>query len=190
MTTDAGELARRGIDVQPTAEETVYVRTGPDAVEISVYFDADMLARVGAGHESAFVGLNDFCLIAEGVSHFVFLVERAGQARQTTAFEMELQAEVDKFLLLTGVDGDPSATRAEEIHARLFNTAALRGGLEASAIARYGDANRYAARYCRYLQRLTRESSAAQQTIDVELRRFYHLPLAEKIQRIESRPSG
>jgi hypothetical protein len=191
LTTDIGDLESLGIDTDSIAEETVYVRSGPEAIEISLYLDPATLARLAASNGPQYAtGLNDYCLVAEGVSHFVFLVERACQSRQTTAFELELQAEIDKYLLLAGVCAEPSEELAHDIFTRLFNAAALRDGLDAAAAGRYGDANRYAARYCRYLRRLGRDSSTLQRTMDEELRHFYHLPLAEKVQRIESRPGA
>jgi len=42
--------------------------------------------------------LQDFLLAVEGVSHFVYLVHRARQARPVSAVELELQAEVETAL--------------------------------------------------------------------------------------------
>ena len=44
--------------------------------------------------------LDGLCQIIEGVSHFVYLVERARAQRTATQLELEMQAEVDKWLLL------------------------------------------------------------------------------------------
>jgi hypothetical protein len=189
LTTDLDGLRQFGVDPESRVGETVFVRGGTDSIEISVYVSPKTLSRLAASNEShATAGLNDYCLAAEGVSHFMFLVERAGKCRQTTAFELELQAEIDKYLLLIEACGEPSEGQARELHARLFDSASLREGLDAAAIERYGTASRYAARYCRYLQRLLREPSTLQRTMETELRLFYRLPLAEKVRRIDSQP--
>ena len=44
--------------------------------------------------------LDALCQIIEGVSHFVYVVERARVGREATQLELELQAEVDKWVVL------------------------------------------------------------------------------------------
>ena len=41
-----------------------------------------------------------FCLALEGVSHFLYLIWNASFDRSVTLLEMELQAEIDKFVML------------------------------------------------------------------------------------------
>jgi hypothetical protein len=117
------------------------------------------------------------------------LLARAGQARQTTAFEMELQAEIDKYLLLCGQTADEASIDAIAIHGRLFDSAVLREGLDAAAAQRYRDANRYAARYCQYLRAAHSRRGPLPTIVEDELQSFYRLPLPQKIQRIEASPA-
>ena len=44
--------------------------------------------------------LDPLCQIIEGVSHFVYLADRASLGREATQLELELQAEVDKYVIL------------------------------------------------------------------------------------------
>ena len=51
--------------------------------------------------------LDPLCQIIEGVSHFVYLADRARVDREATQLELELQAEVDKFVVLAAWLGEP-----------------------------------------------------------------------------------
>ena len=45
--------------------------------------------------------INDFCIMIEEVSHFLYTTWKARHDIQITQLEIELQAEVDKFILCT-----------------------------------------------------------------------------------------
>ena len=66
--------------------------------------------------------LQDFLLAVEGVSHFVYLVHRARQERPVSAVELELQAEVDKYLVALLVTwnqtGEPPPGFGHRLHTR------------------------------------------------------------------------
>jgi len=72
------------------SRESLVVRADDDAVELALYLPSADAS--GAG--DAYVQL------LEGVSHFVYVAERARIDLPATALELELQAEVDKFVLL------------------------------------------------------------------------------------------
>ena len=52
--------------------------------------------------------LDPLCQIIEGVSHFVYLAERARVDREATQLELELQAEVDKSSSWPPGSGSPT----------------------------------------------------------------------------------
>lgn len=190
VTSDQQLLRQLGHQSDPAPQEMVFVHIGDDGIEVSLYLDAGALQRLQASETGdGVVGLNDYCLAVEGVSHLVLLLARAGQARQTTAFEMELQAEIDKYLLLCGQTADEASIDAIAIHGRLFDSAVLREGLDAAAAQRYRDANRYAARYCQYLRAAHSRRGPLPTIVEDELQSFYRLPLPQKIQRIEASPA-
>jgi hypothetical protein len=54
------------------------------------------LPRLDASGED----LDSICQIIEGVSHFVYLADRASRDRVTTLLELELQAEIDDYVVL------------------------------------------------------------------------------------------
>ena len=91
-------------------------------------------------------------LALEGVSHFHYLCWNASYDKSVTLLELELQAEVDKYvtvLMLLGAQG--SRTDSGAIHQRLFDEIHFRGDLPVEHLTRYQDANYYAAKYCRAL---------------------------------------
>ena len=76
--------------------ETLLVREGDDGV-VEVALRVPSLGERHFDLEDA-PQLDRLCQLIEGVSHFVYFVDRAQGDRETTALEMELQAEVDKYV--------------------------------------------------------------------------------------------
>jgi hypothetical protein len=124
--------------------------------------------------------LDGMCQIIEGVSHFVYLVERARSQRTATQLELEMQAEVDKWLLLAsamrGFDVDRSATLRERLYERV--TFAQDAASETGE--RYRVANDVAHAFVRRLERryVHGRHFAAMRS---ELRRFFHQGQEEKL---------
>lgn len=168
--------------------ERLLVRECEDALDISLYIDAEILASLAACNPYTCLderNLNDFLIALEGVSHFHYLVWNAVHARQVTQLELELQAEVDKYITATlllrqqGVIDDN-----EEFHGRFFTAVSYAADDNCALGQRYRAANHYAAKYCRDLNR--RYPAQHEQPMFVnELRRFYRLSQNEKIRSIE-----
>jgi hypothetical protein len=158
----------------------------PDAdgqgVAIGLYVDADVLAHLDVHDPSR--RLDDrnaqaFLYALEGVSHFVYAVWCAQRERQVSALELELQAEVDKWvtcLLATDVTADTSAAWRQ----RLFGDCAFEPDLDHAERDRYRAANDNAARYARWLEARYLAPCRIPELL-AELRRFWRLPLAEKL---------
>lgn len=172
----------------PNAEETVFVSQDEEGLAMSIYLDEKMLRRLqqdnpldGLRHER----LDDFCKVLEGVSHFNYLAWRARRDRPVTLLELELQAEIDKFVsswMLALAQDDPGL--ADSLHRRLFENVSFNPDLDDEQRARYRAANDYAARFCHGLRdRLSRDNSSG---LD-ELRHFYRLSQSAKISHIHSR---
>jgi len=128
--------------------------------------------------------LQDFLFALEGVSHFVYVVWRAGADRPVSALELELQAEVDKYvtcLLTGGLDASASAV----LRTRLYRDFDYYPDLDDAERSRYQVANSNADAYSASLhQRYVRE----RRIVDMlrELRRFYRMSLAAKLDFIRS----
>jgi len=136
--------------------------------------DVEMALRVPGGPPSA--GANDVWLqLLEGVSHFVYLAERVRTGLPATQLELELQAEVDKFVFLALDADDDSRPDALVLHERIFEQATFLHPPGTEAGERYRLANQLAARLAGRL--VTRGEGEAQAL----LRRFYRAGQAEKI---------
>lgn len=125
-----------------------------------------------------------WCLALEGVSHFVLLAFRAANDRPVSQLELELQAEVDKFvlaLLERARHRAPSeAHRVSRLlrHA-LFERQRFLDPPHSARGRRYRLAHRIAARYAASLERRYVRDARVNALVD-ELRTFYRLGLADK----------
>lgn len=163
-------------------DETLLIREGEDEAQIALYLDAELMARLQPDAEAAAWGLDDFLMALEGVSHFSYFVHSADEERQVTLMEMELQAEVDKFVSVAFANIG-RGVRLSELHNQLFERARFADDLTTAERERYGDANRFASEYCwRLLTRLG--EGIAPESLQPELRRFYRLDQMQKIRHI------
>jgi hypothetical protein len=151
--------------------EALLVREGVDSVELALLLPKRLLEPNGAPTDA------DLLMQAlEGVSHFVYLSERVRTGLPTTKLELELQAEVDKFVLLAleGKPRDPQACAA--ICEKLFERVSFLHEPESEDGERYRLANALAARFVRRL-----DPGTAPVLLRERLRRFYRAGQAEKI---------
>ena len=129
-------------------------------------------------------GLDGVCQIIEGVSHFVYVSTRASQDRATTALEMEIQAEVDKWVVLAGdierLDVERSAHLRERLYERVDYLHV--GELE----ERYRIANRTALRLVRRLER-THVANRRFDALRNELHAFFRSGQEEKLRHCDKR---
>lgn len=171
--------------------EKLLVREHPDGLEISLYLDNRLLDKLR--HDNPQTRLHagnftEFCTVIEGISHFVYLIWNACRDRAVTLFELELQAEVDKYIMAAAMLADQSGGQLPaNLHQVLFNKISYDPQLSTSEQYRYAEVNRFAKRYCERLhQRLIRLGDSA--SITREVRRFYRLLHREKIERINCLP--
>ena len=140
------------------------------------------LAQNDPGSQLGNHNLGDFLLAVEGVSHFIYAIHCARADRPVTQLELELQAEVDKYVtcLLTT---DPAPAQSERLRYRLFGDAEYEPDLDGEERDRYRAANDNAHRYAAWLE----ETFVAPRRIPemlAELRRFYRQGLAAKLSLI------
>lgn len=187
------EAEQTGLGLKPGQGEAVFVVPGEAETRVAVYISEDALAAALPGHPRD-ADLANLCLVAEAVSHFLLICDRARDGRQVPLVELELQAEVDKFALFTlwaldggagvaaAVAGDP-AHWARRLLARLFDGVSYLPGLEGDELERYQIANREARRYCGFLARHY-AAPARRGPFVRELRRFHRQGLGSKLARI------
>jgi hypothetical protein len=126
-------------------------------------------------------GLDPLCQIIEGVSHFVYVVERARVDREATQLEMELQAEVDKWVVLAAsLRGGIDVHRSADLRARLYERVSFEHDEASEAGQRYRVANDAAHRFVRRMER-DYVGRARFGEMRVELRRFFSVGQEEKL---------
>ncbi len=180
-----------GDNVLTAGGETLLVSEDEDGLAMSLYLDDELLDRVRSTDPDCQLQpgqLDDLCRVIEGVSHFMYVAWRAQKDQAMTLLELELQAEVDKYVSTMQIaldQGDDETVHG--LHSRLFDGYRLRDGLDAEQSKRYREASEYAARFCRRLrQRLVQGEIRALE----ELRQFYRMPLGDKISHIHAQSWG
>ncbi len=176
----------QGALIQNT-DESLLVAHDDDGLALSIYLDEAMLKRLNSADPLTRLRaeqLDDLWKVIEGISHFNYLVWSAARDRSVTLLELEMQAEVDKFvstLLLVLEQGD--LEMMTRLHGWLFESIRFKPELEPEQRERYRAANEYASRYCHRLraQLVAGDSSALR-----ELRRFYRLSQTDKISHIHA----
>ena len=171
--------------IEEDALEQLLVSTNDDCLDISLYLDHDLVKRLGDTYPSQVTDkndLHDFWIALEGVSHFLYLVWNATYDRPVSQLELELQAEVDKFVSATAIIGlEKNSPFTQEIWSLLFSQPQFRDKLEKENLLRYQKANAYASQYCLNLMAM---ENTTNKSLHKELRRFYRLNQHAKISRI------
>lgn len=189
LVTDPGIAGILGGDtLVPSTHETVLLRLDDQGMALSVYLDSKMLCRLDRDNPMEVLKpstLNDLWTVLEGVSHFNYLVWSAGRDKSVTLLELEMQAEVDKFISTwLMAESQDECGFTDRLHSWLFEHVSFRPELSDDEHERYRTANDYAARFCYGLvKRLRRDSNATLR----ELRHFYRLTQTEKISHIHSK---
>ena len=170
-------------------EEKLLISEGDDETAgVSLYLKAELLERLQRNNPSRRLdggNLNDFWTALEGISHFVYYAWNAHKDKSVTLLEMELQAEVDKFVATSVLLHRQGSGSPAGLHHWLFTLSEFDKQLTPSERVRYEDANRYAGKYCRSLvSRLGLGQMG--EDLRAELRRFYRLSQPAKIQHIEA----
>lgn len=131
--------------------------------------------------------LDPLCQLIEGVSHFVYLADRATRDRATTQLELEVQAEVDKYVVLVASVSGGAQTAGHEAPAasarlreRLFSRVSFLHDVASEEGRRYRLANDAAQRFT---GRLEREFLARNRygEMRAELRRFFQMGQEDKL---------
>ncbi len=157
---------------------------------VSLYLDAALLERLE--RQDPMVRLHhgnvaDYWKALEGVSHFLYLAWNAGHDRPVSILELEMQAEVDKYvasywLLRRQLPGRFPA----ELLRILFERTRIDPRLADGREDLYREASRYAQKFCSRLeQSLRRSQRGSEGEVLAELRRFYRLSNARKVAHIE-----
>jgi hypothetical protein len=189
LVTDAG-LAQALENNGPARNnnERLLLRQTEDGLDISLFIDATILDALDQANPLQRLdadNLNEFLIALEGVSHFHYVVWHAMHARPVTQLELEIQAEVDKFVTaMMTLDEQGTEAPPDAVHDVLFRWVSFDTSADAVSEQRYREANHYAGKYCRGLLRRFPARHRTPTFVN-ELRRFYRLPQNDKIRLIE-----
>lgn len=171
----------------PNLKEKLLLREDKDELSLSLYLHTDVVERMLEDDPLQHLhkgNLEDFCLALEGVSHFLYLIWNASFDRSVTLLEMELQAEIDKFVMLgLCLERQNKKIAPGQLRQVLFETASFHKELNESERQRYRDASFFAEKYCWQLESNFLTNQRRPQLLQ-ELRQFYRLTQADKLRRI------
>jgi hypothetical protein len=176
-----GPEARNRLGLQRAPREQLLLREAPGELEVGLFVDPATLAELERGLDEA--NLQDFLFAVEGVSHFLYVMVRAQSERPFSALELELQAEVDKYLLALLVAWAAERRPPEGLRARLFDHVRFADDLSAEERERYATAHQAADGYAASLEARYVRHRALDGLLG-ELRRFYRLGCAAKLDHI------
>ena len=124
--------------------------------------------------------LDPLCQIIEGVSHFVYIADRARVDREATQLELEMQAEVDKYVVLASAVKDLDVRASATLRRRLFEEVSFADDEGSEAGERYRIANDLAHTFVRRLEHAFVARKRYPEMRDA-LRHFYRLGQEEKL---------
>ncbi len=168
------------------SREQLLVGECEDEASIALFIDPAALANLTTNDPSRSLGdhnLQDFLLAVEGVSHFIYAICCARADRRVTQLELELQAEVDKYVTCLLVTETETRQQSSTLRHRLFEDFEYEVDLDHDERARYRAANDNAQRYSAYLEQQFVTPRRIPEMLG-ELRRFYRLGLAGKLSSI------
>jgi len=169
--------------------EQLLVCDDGEELSLALFIDPGALANLAThdpGRRLDDRNLGDFLLAVEGVSHFIYAVCCARAERRVSQLELELQAEVDKYVtcLLASEPETLGMSRiSSELRRRLFADCEYDDDLDHDEHARYRAANDNAQRYAAWLEQRFVARRRIPEMLG-ELRRFYRQGLAAKLSTI------
>lgn len=152
--------------------ETLFIRNAGDVLEVALVLPTGS-DQLGVGMLSTVTDLG--LQVVEGISHFVYIAERARTELPATRLELELQAEVDKFVWLGVADREPCPKRTRHLVHHLYERVSYLHHAESELGERYRTANSLAARF---VSRLAHRSA---NEVHQSLRTFYRSGQTDKI---------
>lgn len=160
-----------------SSREALLVREDDDGVELALVLPT----RVASSKWSTLT-LDERCQVIEGASHFLVVCERARSERPTTQLELELQAEVDKWLVLSQ-GGRLDAQSDDALRGALYEGVDFLHDAATTEGARYRLANELAARFVHKLSS-TYARHGKHAEMQRALLRFFRMGQEEKLRAI------
>ena len=164
------------------SDEALLVSEHGEELHVGLYLDDTVLAQLSRAASDPWTHerLSGFCAAAEGVSHFLYLVHRAGQGGQVSQLELEAQGELDKYLaVLLQLWATGRRAASPRLRHQLFERWQLKPDLTADQRDRYRLASALAAACAKALEaRYVLEGRL--DALLREVRRLYRMSGGEK----------
>ncbi len=168
-------------------EEKLLISQSDDELALSLYLAPELLARLQERDPRAGLGpqnFADFCTVLEGISHFNYVVWNASADKSVTLHELEMQAEVDKYIGALAILTDQSdSVMADTLYDRLFEDPQFAAELEPDEHERYRSASAFAAKFCHSLAKRFPHGLSRPGMLG-EVRDFYRLSQPDKVSHI------
>jgi hypothetical protein len=188
LITDEGIALALDSNGRRSEEKLLIAEQSAGDAHVSLYLASALIERLRRHNPANRLdgrNLGDFWTVVEGISHITYYAWNAMLEKSVTLLELELQAEIDKFvttaLLLEQQDGKLPAA----LHRWLFEVPSFDRRLSETELDRYRTANRFAGKYCLKLAKRLGEG-LGREALTRELRRFYRLSQPAKLQHIEA----
>ncbi|MCB0404172.1 MAG: hypothetical protein KDD51_05250 [Bdellovibrionales bacterium] len=154
-------------------------------VDIGIFLSESLIETLGSTSIECPATWNEaqshaVAIAGEEISHFHYLLYHAQAGRSVSQLELEIQGDIDKFLLLYFSRQSWEKQSFDEIFDRVFEHFSLSHRLTKEQVTRYLEANQFA-RKCIHKHRDALQSSTKIETALKSLRRFYRLGASEKI---------
>lgn len=162
--------------------ETVLIAESNGVVELALYIDPEVverLERLGARFELNEETFADFAVATEGMSHLALALWKIRHGLPMNPLEMEVQGEIDKFLVVALMLRWQGRYSPQSAWRRLFTGCAFSPDLSGAEAERYRVAHAWTAPYCAILQRCFVNPVRVERLL-YELNRFYRLNLWRK----------
>ncbi len=178
--------AREVADIGTATEGAkTLVRETADGVAACVYFPDEMIRQLEAYPPTRGLGeenLDAFAAFVEEIDHLLVIAERSLGRRPVSLFELELHADVSKYMVLARFLAGRPGTLDERhriwLRRRLFDSSRVDDD-DPSSRERYRDASRWAVRMLDGLDALEPRRRLG------FLRRFHRAPVAAKLRQID-----
>lgn len=170
-----------------SSPEQLLINQQNDYLDISLFLDQTILENLHDDdpyNQLHHDNLKYYWIAVEGVSHFLYIAWRANYNRQVSQLELELQAEIDKFVCATELFGRQGcAIDCYDLWGHLFRNFYLHKHLGAEEIRRYLQANEYAGEFCKHINEQFKQPQQPGFYYK-QLRRFYRLGEQAKLAHI------
>lgn len=168
------------------ASEALLIKQSPSQIELGLFVAKDILKTLEKHNPFATLDLRylkPFLIAIEGVSHFLYFLKKVSEGRPVTQLELELQAEVDKYLLVSFLSFRQTKTISTSLFSFLFDQNDWHPFLNVTERERYREANRFATKFCAFLERRYLRYHRWRNALK-EARYFYHLNHWAKIAQL------